>query len=277
MAKTDGTVIICRPLGRRGQMQPNPMSSILGRSSVIVAVALAAALVPSSALAGPKGKRGHVKFDGAWASYPAAKYAAMTADACTQELDKRGVTYTKVASAEGVLAPVRLPKGAGGVVFRTDAPDHAIASSPFDVFDCRLALALSDYAKLLVAHDVEEVRIFSAWRPTKNLPAGPATRHPGGLAVDVARFGKKLEPGEKQRRWLVVERDFHGRRGAIPCGPGSTPPTPATADAKEIRALVCEAVDKHLFTTVLTPNYDHAHRNHFHLEVTPEVTWTLLR
>jgi hypothetical protein len=40
---------------------------------------------------------------------------------------------------------------------------------------------------------------------------------------------------------------------------------------------VCAAADAHLFTTILTPNYDRAHYNHFHLEVTPEVKWHLVR
>lgn len=240
-------------------------------------VALAIVLVSGAAGAGPTAKRGHVKFDGGWANYPSAKYAAMSADACTHELDVRGVAFTRAPGSAGVLAPIRLPKGAGGVVFQSDAPDHALATNPFDVFDCRLALALHDYAKILRAHDVEEVRIFSAWRPTRGLSPGPATRHPGGLAVDVARFGKKIEPGEKERRWLVVERDFHGRPGTVPCGSAAVPPAPASSEAKELRSLLCEAVDQHLFTVVLTPNYDHAHRNHFHLEVTPDVSWTLLR
>jgi hypothetical protein len=261
-------------------MPPHPMPSKQRcRSPLAMPLGVAGAIVFVAQLAhaGPTNKHGRVKFDGAWASYPAAKYAAMSADACTQELDNRSVVYVRAPGSDGVLAPVRLPKGVGGVVFRTDAPDHAIATNPFDVFDCRLALALFDYAKVLTAHDVDEVRMFSAWRPTRGSPPGPATRHPGGLAVDVARFGKRQDPAEKQRKWLVVERDFHGRRGAVPCGSGATPPAPATADAKELRALVCEAVDRHLFTVVLTPNYDHAHRNHFHLEVTPEVSWSILR
>jgi Extensin-like protein C-terminus len=256
---------------------PKPPSPIRRFSAGAAGASLAILLGSGGASAGGSGKRGHVKFDGGWASYPSAKYAAMSADACTRELDARGVVYGRAPGSAGVLAPVRLPKGVGGVVFRSDAPDHAIATSPFDVFDCRLTLALHDYAKILRAHEVEEVRIFSAWRPTRGVGPGPATRHPGGLAVDIARFGKKLEPGEKERRWLVVERDFHGRVGTVPCGSAAVPPAPASSDAKELRSMLCEAVDQHLFTVVLTPNYDHAHRNHFHLEVTPEVSWTLLR
>ncbi len=77
--------------------------------------------------------------------------------------------------------------------------------------------------------------------------------------------------------WLDVEHDFHGTLGAPPCGPGAAAPSPATPEARELRSIACEAVDQHMFTTILTPSYDRAHRNHFHLEVTPGVRWYLVR
>ncbi|HVY44702.1 MAG TPA: extensin family protein, partial [Minicystis sp.] len=149
----------------------------------------------------------------------------------------------------------------------------------YDVFDCRLALALDDFAKVLSRHDIDEVRMFSAWRPDRGARAdhAPETRHPGGLAMDAARFGKRLAPGETERRWLDVEKDFHGAIGAPVCGAGAAPPSPATPEARELRSIACEAVDLHLFTVVLTPNYNRAHRNHLHLEVTPGVSWSLVR
>ena len=42
------------------------------------------------------------------------------------------------------------------------------------------------------------------------------------------------------------------------------------------RASVCDAAAAHLFNVELTPNYNWAHRNHFHLEVTPSVTWFMV-
>jgi len=54
-------------------------------------------------------------------------------------------------------------------------------------------------------------------------------------------------------------------------------PLPATPEARELRSIVCEAADQHLFTSILTPGYDRAHKNHFHLEVTPGVRWSLVR
>ena len=44
----------------------------------------------------------------------------------------------------GVLAPVRLPEDVGGVVYRTAIAKHLRGTNPYDVFDCRLALALPE-------------------------------------------------------------------------------------------------------------------------------------
>jgi two-component system CheB/CheR fusion protein len=46
---------------------------------------------------------------------------------------------------------------------------------------------------------------------------------------------------------------------------------------KELREIVCAAVDQQLFNVVLTPDFNRAHRNHFHLEVMPGVQWMLVR
>lgn len=202
----------------------------------------------------------------------------MGADECIAELDRRKLPYARVTKAPGVLAPVRLRGPLGGVTYRVLVREHERGESPYEVLDCRLLLALSDFSAILRAHDVDEVLLFSAWRPPpRSWPAGKlATRHPGGLAVDVYRFGKKALPG-RERIWLDVKTDFHGRIGPPPCGSGAPPPAPATPAARELRSIVCEAADQHVFTTILTPSYDRAHHNHLHLEITPGVKWYLVR
>jgi hypothetical protein len=214
----------------------------------------------------------------------------MSAARCKAELASRAIASSPVEGAPGVLAPVRLPEGVGGVLYRTAAPAHQRAHGPHDVFDCRLALALSDFSKILRAHGVGEARMLSAWRPAPGRAAaeGPATRHPGALALDVQRFGKDPAGEGGAGAWLDVEQDFGGALGAPVCGPGPAGraeagapppwlPRPATPAALELRAIVCEAAAQHLFTSILTPSYDRAHKTHLHLEVTPGVQWELLR
>ena len=249
------------------------------------AAALAAVVLASGTAAAKSRKKANVKFHPDWAKHPSAQYGAMTGPQCLAELDRHRIKFTVEKHSPGVLAPVRLTGDVGGVIYRTAAPAKERATGPHDVFDCRLVLALSDWSKILVAHGIDEVLMYSAWRPpSPKWPDGKlGTRHPGALAIDAYRFGKKLSENEgkrkreKDREWLDVARDFSGRIGAPSCGPGAVPPRSGSKAAKELRKIVCAAADAHLFTTILTPNYDRAHFNHFHLEVTPDVKWHLVR
>lgn len=264
---------------RRSPLAPLACVALVASCAAAVLAGDAEARPPGHAAPTARGRsRGRARFHPDWEKHASTRYGAMDGAACTAELDRRGVGFTSVADAPGVRIPVRLPRDVGGVIYRTEAPQHVREAGPYDVFDCRLVLALSDFSRVLAAHDIDEVRMFSAWRPPGPGwdPERDGTRHTGGLAMDARRFGKRLAPGQTERVWLEVERDFHGRLGATSCGPGAAPPAPATAAARELRSIACEAADQHFFTSILTPNYDRAHRNHLHLEVTPDVRWYLV-
>jgi hypothetical protein len=201
---------------------------------------------------------------------PAYRYGALSQVDCEAELKQRGIGFQREA-ARGVLAPVRLTGPVGGVLFRTDLADAARATSPWELADCRLVLALDDLAAILRQHDIVEVRHYSMYRPPPEpWPDGKlGTRHGGGLALDAGRFVAK------DGRVLDVDKHFHGAIGAKTCGAGAGP-RPVAAEALKLRAILCEAVDRRLFNVVLTPNYDRPHHNHFHLEVTAGVKWFLV-
>jgi hypothetical protein len=97
--------------------------------------------------------------------------------------------------------------------------------------------------------------------------APPGTRHPAGLAIDVGGLKKK------DGKMLSVASDFEGKLGDRTCGPGA--PVPESGEARELRSIVCEAHDAGIFTYTLTPNYNAAHRDHFHMEIKPGVVWFL--
>jgi hypothetical protein len=203
---------------------------------------------------------------------PAYRYAQLDRATCEAELGRRGISWIPAGESRGVLAPLRLTGPVGGVVYHTGLSPKQRATSPNEVFDCRLVLALDDFSAILRRHDVVEVIHMSGWRPppAKAWPAGKlGTRHDGALALDAGWFVRK--DGTR----LDVEKDFHGRIGAKTCGPG-TGPSPATPAATELRSIACEAAAAHLFQVELTPDYNWPHRNHFHLEVTPRVKWFLV-
>ncbi len=97
--------------------------------------------------------------------------------------------------------------------------------------------------------------------------APPGTRHPAGLAIDVALLKKR------DGQWISVAKDFGGKIGAKTCGDGVR--TADTPEGRELRSLVCEANDQGVFTYVLTPNFNAAHYDHFHMEIKPAVKWFL--
>ncbi len=257
---------------------PSALATTLALALIGASVALA--VDPEPVLAKPakqhrKKPRTVVLED--WAQAPSAKYAALGKDDCLRELRSRKIAFDEVAEAHGVLAPIRLRGPLGGVSYHTEERPTERAKSPFEIFDCRLALALDDFSTILRAHDVDEALIFSAWRPPpKGWPAGKlGTRHPGGLAVDIRVLEKKSAPGA-DRPTLIVLRDWRPARDKPACGNEAPPILPDTEEAKEIRAIYCAAADQRIFSVMLGPNYNQAHENHFHLEITPGVQWRLL-
>lgn len=203
----------------------------------------------------------------------AEAYAQMSPATCLAALNERHIPFSREEPKRGVEIPIRLTGRVAGVLFRTDFPDGERASVPWEVFDCRLVLSLDDFAEILRAHSVAEVRIFSAWRPpAKSWPmTEQARRHEGALAVDVRELRK--DTGET----LNILDQFHGRLGAPQCSPEAPVPSPDTPEARELHDIVCAAAAAHIFNSILTPNYNPPHKNHFHLELTPDVDWFMLR
>jgi hypothetical protein len=157
------------------------------------------------------------------------------------------------------------------VTFRSNLPARKRQTAVMEIYDCRLVLALDDFAEILAEHDIVEVRHYSMYRraPDRWPDDKIGTRHHGGLALDAARFIKQ------DGTHLDVLDHFKGRRRAKVCGDKA--PRGKTPEARELREIVCAAVDRGMFSVLLTPNFNRGHRNHFHLEVTPGVKWLVLR
>lgn len=242
------------------------------RTPSILAALLLLLATPAIAIARPRKPR--VTYVDPRENRPSATYAAMGKRACLDAVAARKIKVVEVAKARGVRMPVRLDGPIRGVTFRTDAPAIERASSASEVIDCRLVLALDDLAKVLVAHGIDEARFASAWRPAKGGRSTdrPRIRHGGALAMDVTRLGKKLAPGETQRRWLTIATDFRGSIGEKVC---AAPAPKLPEAARELRAIACETRDRKAFTAILTPAYDRAHRDHLHVEIRPGAGWSL--
>jgi len=201
---------------------------------------------------------------------PAYKYGSMSPSECELELDNRKISFQK-ETARGVAGAIRLSGPLHGVTFKADVEEKDRATTPYEIVDCRLALALDDFAAILEKHGIVEVRHYSIYRPPpKSWPDDKeGTRHDGAMAIDAAHFVNK------DGKSLDVVKHFNGAIGNKTCGDGAAP-DPVTAEATELRSILCDSVAAHLFNVVLTPNYNKPHHNHFHLEVTAGVKWFLV-
>ena len=201
---------------------------------------------------------------------PAYRYGNLVPDACHAELTERGIVFD-VVEARGVAAPVRLRGSLHGVEFRSNSARAGSPDSIHEIADCRLVLALDDFAAMLATHNVIAVEHYSIYRPpSQRWPEDKvAGQHAGALSIDVAHFVRQ------DAKTLTVLDDFHGAIGAKTCGPKAKPRR-SNAAAVELRAILCEAVAAQLFNVVLTPNHNRPHRNHFHMEVMHATAWFLV-
>jgi hypothetical protein len=186
---------------------------------------------------------------------PAMRYANMAPADCRAEIVRRKLPLKRdCRPTPGVATAVRFT-----------GPVHDVTilaggwSTPYGVFDCRLALAFEEMAKVLSEHGVVQVNVGTVYRPEKRRQK-KLSQHGHGLAADIVGF--KLEDG----RTLVIERDLHGQIGETPSGPDS-PKSFETEDAVTLRNLVCEVRRQSIFHYMLTPNYDQAHHDHLHVDV----------
>ncbi len=182
----------------------------------------------------------------------ASTAAANTADheACRAELDARNVAWKK-ASRPGIANAVEILGPLGGVTVA--AVDHAL------VIDCSLAVSLDEAGRYLVALGVGRVTFSSAYSRRNVRGTNRPSKHSYGLAIDVHTFsGPDLGS-------LRIDRDYEqGLGDTVDCVG-----LPLTQGGAVLKVLQCQLVRSGLFHLVLSPDYDDAHHDHFHLEVKP--------
>jgi len=132
-------------------------------------------------------------------------------------------------------------------VFRAVQSDRQVELS------CELITRLPALSQLLRQHGVTRVHVNSSYRDQPRV-----SFHTFGLALDIAAFDTKQGP-------LVVATDFELAPEVATCDA-----TPQTERGRALLALACAIGQSGLFSSVLTPNYNAGHRDHFHLDVRPD-------
>lgn len=185
---------------------------------------------------------------GVFRQEPASVWRVRSSERCLSALEKQRVPFARLERQLGtpVPTPVVLRGAVAGVLFRPVQQDREIELS------CELAARLPALARLLREHGVRTVHVNSSYRDKPYV-----SFHTFGLALDIAAFDTRA--GQ-----LVVARDYELAPDRPTCSA-----TPSSERARALQAIACSLAASGLFSTVLTPNYNEGHRDHFHLDARP--------
>jgi hypothetical protein len=179
---------------------------------------------------------------------------------CRSWLDLYGVEYSDGPSNPGVADPVTAIVPINGVSYRYTSNQSARKTL---YGDCTLIKSLAEGASLMRERDVKEVidigvynyRCIGGGTPP-NCPNG-VSQHAYAKAIDIAGF--EAHDGTR----YIVNTDW------------VIDTTPTCASATEpgkdtfLHEIICALKDARVWNIVLTPNYNAAHRDHFHVDLTP--------
>lgn len=188
---------------------------------------------------------------GEWRVDRRAVWQIRPQDECYAALAEAGVP-ARARSAMGtpVASPVTIEGPVGGVAFRMIRPED----EPLTI-SCELAARLPAIAAIARRHGVRAIDVLSAHRTQPQ-----QSFHRAGLGLDLFAF--ETDEGAL----LSVYDDFVETPAHRTC----RAPEPAGDAARVLLAIACELADSRLFSSVLTPNYNEGHRNHFHVDARPD-------
>ncbi|MDQ3370842.1 MAG: extensin family protein [Myxococcota bacterium] len=176
---------------------------------------------------------------------------------CTAELDRRGITW-KAIKRSGIARGVEITGALGGVQLTSHQPL---------IVDCSLAVSLDEAGRYLRELGIEQVTFSSAYSRRNVRGTNRPSKHSYGLAIDIHTFtGAELGT-------LRVDQDYEqGLGDDLDCVG-----RPYTQGGAVMKIMQCQLARSGLFHLVLSPDFDDAHHDHFHLEVKPWHERTALR
>ncbi len=178
---------------------------------------------------------------------------------CIEEMEAAGLAYQRTNNPEDhpagrpdlvcdVDGPVRLSSPVGGIDYRYVSQDE-----PRPMFmSCHLANALFDLSELLRARGVVEVGHIGTYNCRTIADSDSISQHGLGMAIDLAWF--RTADGrvyDIEDHWEHETENFR------------------TEEGRWLWEVAQEMFQRQVFNTVLTPNFDAAHDNHFHVDLTP--------
>jgi hypothetical protein len=188
---------------------------------------------------------------GEWRINRRAEWQIRAEETCRSSLSDLGVPTRPASLRDPFMpTPVTITGPVGGVVFRMIRPED----EPLTI-SCEMAARLPALAAIARRHEIRAVDVLSAHRshPRQSF-------HRAGLALDIYAF--ETDTGEL----LSVYDDFVETPDHRTC----EAPLPNAREARTLLQIACELADSWQFSSVLTPNYNDGHRNHFHVDSRPD-------
>ncbi len=187
--------------------------------------------------------------------------SAPAAASCHEWLDLYNLSYELGPTRQGVSDPVTVTTPINGIVHRYSAND-----TPRDTFfmDCSLALSLARAASHLRRRDIIELvdmgvynyRCIGGGTPP-DCPNG-ISQHAYAKGIDIAGF-------------TTSDGEYYSVNDDWVIDPDSEPTCAAPTEAGKdefLHELICDIKADGIWNIVLTPNFNAAHRNHFHVDLT---------
>lgn len=179
---------------------------------------------------------------------------------CHAMLDALGLDWEPLSSLRGVDDPVRVQPLIQGVRFR-----YVSNAEPTPMtMDCGLAPRLARVASVVREYGIDEVQHIGIYNYRciggGDPDSGTCTpsQHAYARAIDLHAFGLADSDIE-----YSTETDWQITMRADPC------PIMSTTEADRVlKEIACRLWSEGIFQIVLTPNYNAAHRNHFHVDLT---------
>jgi hypothetical protein len=178
---------------------------------------------------------------------------------CKAWLDMYRLDYTTGPAKQGVADPVTVKMPLNGVAYR-----YSTNTAPRETLygDCALMHSLAQAAPIVRAHDVTEIVDIGVYNyrcidQSLTPPNCTLSQHAYAKAIDIA----ELVTGDGTRYSVLKDWVID------PSGGTCAAETEGDKDAF-LHRVICELKAAGVWNIVLTPNYNGAHRNHFHVDLT---------
>lgn len=179
---------------------------------------------------------------------------------CKEWLDVYGISYTVGPSMPGVMDPVTAKMPINGVPYKVVG-----AMNPRTQMygDCRIIKSLAEAAPFFRDRGITQVTDYGVYNyrcigggTPPNCPNG-ISQHAYAMAIDLAGFTAGSDFYSVNDDW-VIDPDSQDTCAA---------PTEEGKD-RFLHELICALDAANVWNIILTPNYNAAHRDHFHVDLT---------